>query len=1101
MKIYLPFSSQCLRLYEKEEPDFAAPALALVEGLGDRVQTVMEERERKLREMVRSELKEEVKEEVRQEVWEVVWEEVKMEVKEEVKSEVREEVREEVMEEVRAELVEEMNVAHHKPLNVDEQNFLQLFTHSQQGISERPLHLPPHPPMDPARFPGYLPHLTPSPGPPNKTPVISRGRSVDTGEDDDTDSLRRDGEGEEDDTEVLPHQEASVPPYHQMAPGPMMVPPGARPMVFPPMPGVPWYPPYMPFPFVIPPHHQMVPHMAPPMGLDQRSGSSEDQQSLQNDPQVAETPEQLEECQTSTAGSVGQPVDTTSTDSGVVGDGATGGKDIPQVATVKPPYTFPSADVQTDVDIDDIEAPDVTHLTDSLPSASPPRDVKPQAIQSVAISGSPSSEPPPPAAATEPEGEQKDEGPRPGLPCRGKSTAEVSSSTQEVGEDQTKEEKAEPAVVATPTNQRQYQGKGRGGRQGSSHRGRNREGSGGRNRDGSGGGRGYRASHHDRRHGPSASDGATSRVSGVNHTSSSSPTDTPAAVSAPDEPSVATPTNTQSRVQTTQSRAQDTSTVQSRSHTTPTTTASTTTAAAAKDGGGDTAASNEGAKKTSKSSGDGVKATGSKGSVSGGKGSRAGGRGKSGRTGRGGGGGGKEIAAAASKDAVEKAGEVKEVSAPPPAAKSEQKVKTEEKVKNEERVKGEEKVKTEEKVKSEEKVKNEEKNSVTSESVSVAKNSRQSFNKGGSNQRYYRNKDSRRTGGGGGGGGGSGGGVGGDGGGGKGGDGGGGRGGDGGGGRGGDGGGGRGGDGGGGRGGDGGGGRGGDGGGGRGGDGGGGRGGDGGGGRGGDGGGGRGGDGGGGRGGDGGGGRGGDGGGGRGGDGGSGKGGSGDGGGGGGGGDGGSGRGGDSGGGKGGSGGDRGGSGGSNSSRSYRTTQPNHSAASSSSNDTHQSKYQTYRGSGSWRSRRGEGRQKAKRVDSVPDSGSSQPSEPTRSSGRDAPRQPSPERMVREQLPSFKNLYSSTPEAEETQYLSQGQESWPSMTQMDHPNPSLLPLYHFSPPDSPVSPLPPHFPSLPGLEPLFTCQDSTDSQNRLLTIFPALVSHPGLGDAALAVTW
>ena len=292
---------QCLNIYEGLDPELVGPAKRLVEGFAGSVHTMMEEMEQRVREEIREEVMAEVREQLRDEVM----------------AEVREELREEVREGVREEVREELGALGHKQLNVDEQNFLQLFTNVQQGLPESfqgrvvpleeqgyPYHLPPagYPHQEKLHLPpaGYPHqeklHLPPAGYPHQEKLLLPAQPSgpLGAGESADSDDEIMSGqafmkvEGREDGRNLQPHQEASVPPYPQMAPGPMMVPPGARPMVVP-MPGMPhhmgWYP-YMPFPMFMPPPQVGVmphvpPHMVPGLGpQDEQDSSSQDDEPL-----------------------------------------------------------------------------------------------------------------------------------------------------------------------------------------------------------------------------------------------------------------------------------------------------------------------------------------------------------------------------------------------------------------------------------------------------------------------------------------------------------------------------------------------------------------------------------------------------------------------------------------------------------------------------------------------------------------------------------------------------------------------------------------------------------------------------------------------------
>lgn len=254
---------QCLKLYEVADRDGAKSALNIVQSLSESVHNEIQEREKSLRE--------EIKEEVR--------EEVRMELIEEVREEMKTTMRDEIMNEVRSEFGE---VLSHKPLNMDEQNFLQLFTNSQQGLRETIHDGRMVLPEEHGRYGG-------SPIPPNLQNIgfVDKLHHQLIGSQGDTDDVIQPSGNHDNDPAGV--QEVSVPPFHQMPPNPMMVPPGARPMVVT-MPGMPWYP-YMPFPMFMPPHHQMnvlpppvlPPHMTPDQTNDDLEEHQPDQTEGQED--------------------------------------------------------------------------------------------------------------------------------------------------------------------------------------------------------------------------------------------------------------------------------------------------------------------------------------------------------------------------------------------------------------------------------------------------------------------------------------------------------------------------------------------------------------------------------------------------------------------------------------------------------------------------------------------------------------------------------------------------------------------------------------------------------------------------------------------------
>ena len=474
-----------------------------MEGLTDSVLSAMEMNEKKLRAELREEVREEVKEEVR--------EEVRGEIREEVREAVREEVRAEVREEVR----EEVGIMGHKPLNMDEQNFLQLFSNAQQGLPEsfpggRMVTLEDHGGQG-----GPFPH--PSTSVQEKLQQ-SLGASIGDGS---APSFMK-GDGREDDSGVQPHQEATVPPYHQMAPSPMMVPPGARPMMVT-MPGMPphmgWYP-YMPFPMFmppqIPPQMGVIPPMIPPMASDQ-GGAPDDQLQNEMPPSSEEQPEDFgtgSGGEGVTDGEVGA-AETASAHCGMNGvvreESAefSGGEDA--VAAAEPPIAFPSADLQTDLDIDEIEdpAPTLSTLHNGATEDTPTQLPSPPTLDPVTtqVSGldeiSPSPQPADPpttsnlplpgeeaSAQWDPEPAQSSPGgkdssphtPRPGLPCRRRDVNDIDraleSGEQAVQPVQPGREEKEDTVAAPspPSSHKRYPPKGK-SRQSNTHRGgKSREG-------------------------------------------------------------------------------------------------------------------------------------------------------------------------------------------------------------------------------------------------------------------------------------------------------------------------------------------------------------------------------------------------------------------------------------------------------------------------------------------------------------------------------------------------------------------------------------------------------------------------------------------------
>ena len=138
--------------------------------------------------------------------------------------------------------VQEEAMTAHKSLNAEEQNFLQLLNSTQQGLPREELGRQARP------LPYSLPTVGHIPGSIEPEDALARLSSGPPFTSERT-------EGGEEDGSLQPHQEASAHPYPHMAPGPMVVPPGARPMVMsvPGMPPMGWYP-YMPFPMFLPPH-------------------------------------------------------------------------------------------------------------------------------------------------------------------------------------------------------------------------------------------------------------------------------------------------------------------------------------------------------------------------------------------------------------------------------------------------------------------------------------------------------------------------------------------------------------------------------------------------------------------------------------------------------------------------------------------------------------------------------------------------------------------------------------------------------------------------------------------------------------------------------
>ena len=137
--------------------------------------------------------------------------------------------------------------------------------------------------------------------------------------------------------------------------------------------------------------------------------------------------------------------------------------------------------------------------------------------------------------------------------------------------------------------------------------------------------------------------------------------------------------------------------------------------------------------------------------------------------------------------------------------------------------------------------------------------------------------------------------------------------------------------------------------------------------------------------------------------------------------------------------------------RSHRPPQQNHSQTHSpDSNETttttQQQKITRGPAGGSEKAVKGEPSKKPKKVNAVPDSGST-PQEPTRSGASAKPSLV--DRTLAEPMPSFKNLYSSSPIDEGTDFCPLTQDSWPSfLSQQSDLN--LPPSQR--PPHSPISP-------------------------------------------------
>lgn len=423
-----------------------------MDGLADCVQTTLQLKEKGLRE--------EVMEELREAVWE----------------EVREEVRETVREEVRQEM-EEAAVTSHKPLNMDEQNFLQLFTNAQQGLPEsfqggRMVPLEEH-----GRQWGPLPpHLNVG-GPNNQEkppPSVAPLRN----ESEDQPFVKMDGR---EDASLQPHQEASVPPFPQMAPGPMMVPPGARPMVVT-MPGMPpmgWYP-YMPLPMFMTPQMNMLPHVMPPIAPEQGPDEQPMVQSevLSSNKGVEPTEEPHTEEVTVEGGVPDEVLHP------CVGPHPERGEGGAKVATGELPSAFPSADLQNDADISEGESPVTAHgpadsgTKESSAHPTTLEIVTPQAQFAQNLDDiSPSTEPV--TSSLLPGDDQPlsaqgaPQAPQPGLPCRRRDINDIDRALEEGEQGQGKEEKED---VPPSSHTQQKQNPKLRSRQSGSHRNKPRDG-------------------------------------------------------------------------------------------------------------------------------------------------------------------------------------------------------------------------------------------------------------------------------------------------------------------------------------------------------------------------------------------------------------------------------------------------------------------------------------------------------------------------------------------------------------------------------------------------------------------------------------------------
>lgn len=439
-------------MYGRSDRAGALPLQALVGGLVDCIHSTMELKEKKLREEVRVELRE------------AVWEEVKEEVREEVREMVKQEVREEM---------EEAAVTSHKPLNMDEQNFLQLFTNAQQGLPESfqggrmvpleehgrqlPLHLNVGVPTNQEKLPHSARNDSEERIPMNQPFVKMDGR--------------------EDDASLQPHQEASIPPYPQMAPSPMMVPPGARPMVVT-MPGMPpmgWYP-YMPLPMFMTPQMNVLPHVIPPMAPDQ---GPDEQSTVQSESLPSnEGVEPTEEVMLHTE-------DVTVEEVPPVGPNPEGEEDgVKNSVTGELPAAFPSADLQTDSDVGEGDSSTVgstkgaSILPQTLELGTPQPDQFAQSLDDISPSAEPASGPLLPGNDLY-ESAQGTKGspqaPQPGLPCRRRDINDIDRALEDGEQGQGKQGKEEKEDVPPPTQQKQYP-KGR-SRQGGSNRNKSRDGS------------------------------------------------------------------------------------------------------------------------------------------------------------------------------------------------------------------------------------------------------------------------------------------------------------------------------------------------------------------------------------------------------------------------------------------------------------------------------------------------------------------------------------------------------------------------------------------------------------------------------------------------
>ena len=427
-----------------------------------------------------------------------------------------EEAFQEKMEEERQQAQKEA-ITMHKSLNADEQNFLQLFSSAQQVLPD-PIQGRVPPREEPGRQGRALPyalHSLPTaghaPGSAEQEDALSRLSSVPPFTSERT-------EGGEEEGSLQPHQEASVHPYPHMTPGPMVVPPGARPMVMsvPGMPPMGWYP-YMPFPMFIPPHmapgmmQPAPPHMAPGQGPDSQTFLPEDAQQV---PQNAEEQEvegaQNERQERLVSGRVRSEVMVTKGRSGdgQEGEGHSEEGDGGRVSA-EVPMAFPSADVKTEHSMEGVEGARTEGMVAEPPSPQTLDLVTPLMEQNSLPRPPPSPHPPPsspppppsPPVATAPPDEdntssaselasqrQPSKDPpltqqshvHPGLPCRRRDAADHLVEKEGPEPSQSKGEKEDTSLppsspaaqTPAPATHKQRQGRGKSHQMASSYRNR-----------------------------------------------------------------------------------------------------------------------------------------------------------------------------------------------------------------------------------------------------------------------------------------------------------------------------------------------------------------------------------------------------------------------------------------------------------------------------------------------------------------------------------------------------------------------------------------------------------------------------------------------------